>query len=576
MPTILELFKGKEKDTAVKADTQSFVGTETSGLRVRSAAELPNPVLYGNEVIRITSRTTPLLDDMKGDVGGGGLIGKGLSKLTGGKIKSLSGISTTFNKALGIPVTYIPTRLIGKIEGEIPTDPKAAMKAALKGAIGPNSQDPITKDLVGANGTLLGKLLKKSGGGTPKTIVKNVAGEALSEAKDALRGALFGSTNDIGPNKIKNKDGSPFNDDKGNTYSEKIKQSKSFLSEGNADDFKSSMKWSTAYGIDLRKVSPIHGIRRDGIPLFGTFPGRFGKSEYAFQAENNQPVQKYAPTERLNYSKVQKEEEGRSKTLLERGMTTYGDVINMGNPYNTTIGENGPGTTKDTVTVDGFGPVNDLIPLFIGRYGSTTYPKMAFRCAINGLTETTSPSWSSNNFVGNPYKYYIFETVERSVSFNLQIYCMNPVELANNWSKLTNLTKLAYPLVENNMAHPNFIEFTLGDMYRDKACIMESLSYTFPDNGTWETDIEGLLLPKFVDVAITLKFVETIENGSVRGLYAYPKNGEGVTSEHKLYENANNIEYYTTDNDGNLKLGSKTTFKDDTAAGKKRTVKIKI
>ena len=89
----------------------------------------------------------------------------------------------------------------------------------------------------------------------------------------------------------------------------------------------------------------------------------------------------------------------------------------------------------------------------------------------------------------------------------------------------------SYPLIENNMAHPNFTEFTLGDMYRDKVCIVESLSYTFPDSGTWETDVKGLLLPKFIDVAITLKFVENIEDGSIRGLYSFPKNGYATTTE---------------------------------------------
>ena len=175
---------------------------------------------------------------------------------------------------------------------------------------------------------------------------------------------------------------------------------------------------------------------------------------------------------------------------------------------------------------------------------------IAFRCSITCLTETSSPSWASNNFVGNPYKYYIFESVERSVSFNLQVYAQNPLELANNWSKLSNLTKLSYPLIENNMAHPNFTEFTLGDMYIDKVCIVESLSYTFPDNGTLETDVAGLLLPKFIDVAITLKFVENIEDGSIRGLYSFPKNCEGVTSQHEIYATPNKIEYFVTDENG--------------------------
>ena len=286
--------------------------------------------------------------------------------------------------------------------------------------------------------------------------------------------------------------------------------------------------------------------------------------------ENAKPAQPYSPLKDENYSKKYSKTDTKALTLQERGLDNSGDTIAKGDPYTTTV------NTKDgTVTVEGFSPVKDLVPLFIGRYKSKTYPMMAFRCSITGLTETSSPSWASNNFVGNPYKYYIFESVERSVSFNLQVYAQNPLELANNWSKLSNLTKLSYPLIENNMAHPNFTEFTLGDMYRDKVCIVESLSYTFPDSGTWETDVKGLLLPKFIDVAITLKFVENIEDGSIRGLYSFPKNGEGVTSQHEIYKTPANIEYYINNVDGELKKGSKDDYK-DAGVGVRKTIKIKV
>lgn len=562
----------------------NFAEQELNGLRIRSAVELPNPVLYGNEVIRITSRTTPLLDDMKGDIGGGGLIGGALSKLTGGAVKSVSGIATAFNKALGIPITYIPTRLIGKIEGEPPTDPKAALKAVTSGNLGPNSQEPITRDLVGANGTELGKLLKKSGGGNPKTIVKNVAGEAIEKAKSKIRGALFGDNKEVGPNKVGRNKGAASTDD--NPYSKQLKDSPSYTSEGTKDDFEYSDS-KTSNGIDLSKVSPIYGVRRAGSPPLpgpiarlavatGTalpVVGRFGDTEYAFQAPNKEPVQNYSPIEGQHYTQLYKDQDDREKTLVERGITTNGDVIGLGDPYTTTVD-----TESGEVTVEGFAPVKDLIPLFIGRHRSNTYPMMAFRCSITGLTETSSPSWQSNNFVGNPYKYYIFETVERSVSFNLQVYCQNPLELANNWSKLSNLTKLSYPLIEDNMAHPNFVEFTLGDMYKNKVCVMDSLTYTFPDNGTWETNVEGLLLPKFVDVNMTLKFVENIEDGSIRGLYSYPKNLSSdteVSSQHEIYANPSNIEYFVVDQDGNLKKGDKKGFADATSEDKRRVIKIK-
>lgn len=591
MPTILELFQNKDSFkygtvySDVKEDKETFVGTELSGLRVRSAAELPNPVLYGNEVIRITSRTTPLLDDMKGDVGGGGLVGGALSKLTGGAVKSVSGIATQFNKMLGIPITYIPTRLIGKIEGEPPTDPKAALKAVMSGNLGPHSQEPITKKLVGANGTELGKLLKQSGGGNPKTIVKNVAGAALDKAKDKLRGALFGDNKDIGPNKVGRNKGAASTDDK--TYSEKMKDSPSKNSEGSKDDFTDILPGTTSAGIDLSKVSPIYGVRRAGTPQLpgpmaklmaatGFVPekeGRFGKTEYGLDTNTKQPAQKYSPIEGQKYSEVYRDREDKAKTLVERGLSNSSDTIALGDPYTSTID-----TESGEVTVEGFSPVKDLVPFFIGRYNSTTYPMMAFRCNITGLTETSSPTWNSNNFIGNPYKYYIFETVERSISFNLQVYCQNPLELANNWSKLSNLTKLSYPLIEDNMAHPNFTQFTLGDMYKDKVCILEALTYTFPDNGTWETDIEGLLLPKFVDVALTLKFVENIEDGSVRGLYSYPKNLSSdteVSSQHGIYENESNIEYFINNADGELEKRSKDDYI-SAPLGTKKTIKIKV
>ena len=90
-----------------------------------------------------------------------------------------------------------------------------------------------------------------------------------------------------------------------------------------------------------------------------------------------------------------------------------------------------------------------------------------------------------------------------------------------------------------------------------------------------ETNIEGLLLPKFVSSSISLKFVENIEDGSVRGLYSYPKNltdENDVSSQHAIYKNPNKIEYYITNPEGELKKGTK----DDYINGRtRRTIKIK-
>ena len=67
----------------------------------------------------------------------------------------------------------------------------------------------------------------------------------------------------------------------------------------------------------------------------------------------------------------------------------------------------------------------DLIPFWISGLDSS---KQHF-LVITGLSETSTPTWSGGKFVGNPYNYYTYEGVERSVTFNLNIYCMSQYEL---------------------------------------------------------------------------------------------------------------------------------------------------
>jgi hypothetical protein len=579
--TLEEIYKDKNSFklgtdySLVKTDTETRFEQETGGIRISSLVEINNPLIYGNEATRIGLRSTPLTEDMlanrnNGEDGGGdgGAIGKGLSKITGGKVNSLSEVrgkaNTFLQSKLGLPITQIPSRIVTKIDGSNDF----------------NSSTQITPELIGGQGNALGGILKGMRG-NPSTMGKQALAGGVNLAKDKLRGALFGNPDTIGDNNP-GPVAAVYNtseEHKNYSYTSKI------TDEITKDSFKDTP-------LDLSLVSPIHGVKR---PAKGdNQSGVFGRnSKFALSVSNAESAQSYSPVDKENYSSVYKERDDKAKTLQERGLSNAGDVIAMGDPYTSKVN-----VETGEVDIPGFGKVKDLVPLFIGRYDSTTYPMMAFRCAITGLTETSSPSWASNNFVGNPYKYYIFESVERSVSFNLQIYSQSPLELANNWSKLTNLTKLSYPLIEKNMAHPNFTQFTLGDMYKDKVCIVESLSYTFPDNGTWETNIEGLILPKFIDVAITLKFVENIADGSIdgadtpgnNGLYSYPKNdnatghdlrtGDGagtIASQHQIYENADRyIKYHTIGENGETNEVSKNIYADERAAGKRVGIKIKV
>jgi hypothetical protein len=186
--------------------------------------------------------------------------------------------------------------------------------------------------------------------------------------------------------------------------------------------------------------------------------------------------------------------------------------------------------------------------------------RVRFRATVSGLTETFSPAWESNKFVGNPFNFYTYNSIERSVTFTFKVFSLNYEEHKKAWLRLSFLSSLVYPqsYVNKNYVTPPFIKFTLGDMYKDKSAFIESLTYTIDDNTTWETglkqihdknDVEWIysktearittstdpnitadgsyILPKIIEVAMTLKIIETpkemydMDNSGIKVLYGF-------------------------------------------------------
>ena len=576
MPTILELFqgssnnitpspseffpvqkkfKGSTQEKSVKANTETLIEEETKGIRIKTAVELNNPRLYGNESVRIMNRTTKSVEDMKGSTGGssatGGLIGKGLGALTGGKITSISGVRDFVNTKLGIPSNAIPT-YVNKT-GELQKGKEQDTMITLA---------KIKND---AKGTLLGQLLKQSGGGTPATIGKQILGKGISLGKEKLRGFLFGQPTQMGVNNSKPANGG-WDYSSQSTYSTQIRQARAqndapsvegidktksdALKKANdikqkgqeklgnligsaKDKLKGTSKQTTTPAIDkavesqtqlkttptselpytktldgykneggdekltridLSLVSPVYGVDRKSTS------GKYGTSDYAFQdVKNNTGV--YSPyNPNSSYSSTKK-----NNLETYHGIKNGSDIINASGIFSKEAND----YLND----------RDLIPLWIQdkRNSNTAH----FRAIISGLSETVSPSWSTNKFFGNPFNFYTYDSVERSVSFTLTMYCLNPDELSKMWTKIEFLTDMTYPTINSlksgkRFASPPIINFRLGDTYDGKVGFIESLTYNIPDNGTWETVADGALLPKLVEINIGIKFIETADTSAIK------------------------------------------------------------
>lgn len=538
MPTILELFRNKQlnfpsgetADGAVKKDTETLLEQETSGIRIKSAVELNNPLIYGNEAIRIANRTTSTVESMKsqtgGEAGDGGLIGKGLGKLTGGKVSSISQARDAVNSKLGIPTTTNPSRL----EGEI---------------IKISSDTAITKDNVGQGlqGTGLGNFLKDTGGGNPKTIGKQALGKGIGLVKDKIRGKLFGSPQSIGEVVGEQIETEYTNT---NPYTKVLKEERKYFEEGGEiTEGENPIPFGnkSLEQIDLRLVSPIYGVqRKDNEGYFGKQPGQGSESDsYGFVNRKN-------PKGVQSFNSPTKPYSGKSGDPQIKSLETYSgvgrtDTINaLSKADEYTVNDDG------SYQIGGE-TIQDLIPLHIGKLGDKP---TIFRSTVTGISETVTPSWSGKKFVGNPYSYYTYDGIERSVTFTIKIYCMSPIELQSNWERLTNLTKMAYPsITSGRKVNPPIIQFRLGDIYVGKIGFIDSLSHTIPDGSNWETDGDFGYLPKLIDCSITIKFIEN-ENATA-ALYGYKKSKAAIEQLNEERESNNVSLGNRTNADGSLK-----------------------
>ena len=157
--------------------------------------------------------------------------------------------------------------------------------------------------------------------------------------------------------------------------------------------------------------------------------------------------------------------------------------------------------------------------------------------------ESFSPGWNSNKFIGNPFNFYTYEGIERSVSFSFKIFSLNPKEHKIAWSKLNFLTSLVYPQTyegEAGYITAPFLKLTIGDMYKRKEGFIESLSYGIDDSTPWNTedvydsvdgevDTKGYRLPRIINVETTFKFIET-RNNTETGKYPFSLESQNETT----------------------------------------------
>ena len=542
MPTILELFRGSTFDTDVDSKSKegkgtlfsqvkSFAEQETTGVRVKSAVELNNPLIYGNEATRIALRSTPDMDKMRTDEGDGGLIGGTITK-----------VRDKVNSKLKVPQTLIPSSYTKTTQDKTLNDPKLGVQSGYL--------NRISEIKTAGEGSFIGGLLS---GGNPKTIAKQAAGNLLKEAKGKVRDALF-KNNPFAKEKPEKKgiestaefDSFSLQNEANKNIYETTSEKNDSYSEQSLNNVKETDSDSGEFGILNLYKGNEDTIKQLRVGRGYTNPS--GKMKVGIN-----PKTKFEGVEPLDAdfkADDKKYNQGKIAQVFEtKGFRNDADKINQSGIYK----EEGM-NAEVTKLNDG---ELDFVPLKFKNVKTNEVTN--FRGTITGLSETISPSWDSAKFSGNPFDFYTYTGVSRNVTFNFTVYPMNAYELVNNWTKLGFLTSLCYPLAyqggDLGSVSAPFIFFTLGDMYKNRFSYIDSLQYTIPDTSNWQMDADvagydpklddegsgryfskfgvnnpikpnkNYKLPHLIEVAITIQLVEARANTEDRGkLYSFKPN----------------------------------------------------
>jgi hypothetical protein len=504
--------------------SETLLEEELTGARIIRIAS--SPFIYGNELTRLTLRSTPLLEKMRestgGNVGGGGLLGGLISK---GR--------DFVNDKLGIPSGVIPTKVIGfdSISQKGETQNRMIDLAEIKKS---------------GEGKLLGKFLKGTGGGNIKDIGKQALGNAIKLGKDALRGLLFGGASTTGFNGaslagLKNTtinygsftqpagninrtpDKNGIIDVEGLMYSKTFdlklpqKIGASGLMWGfqvTSQDGVNSMGVDTRIGLDKNKqIDPKLTDKLDFVDISdeGGLGGRYSKALKDLDTPDRILFSSNPSRAGKFFGSKEKEIAKGDFITTKKGIYPFSDIINKTKVFT--------GEDKITGTGDALDDF-DFVPLKF--YSPVQKKTVQFRATLSGMSETFSPSWESHKFTGSPFSNYTYSGIERSVSFNFKVYSLNANEHKIGWDKINFLNSLVFPqgYYGSSAVQPPFIKLTIGDLYKKQDAFIESLSHTWDDNTPWNiTDEESPDLSFLVNAGLTNK--QTAQNAKALDMKGY-------------------------------------------------------
>lgn len=141
-------------------------------------------------------------------------------------------------------------------------------------------------------------------------------------------------------------------------------------------------------------------------------------------------------------------------------------------------------------------PINDLVQFRIAIVNNgTTEGRNAqylhFRAYIGGFTDSYGASWNDIQYVGRGNKFKNYAGFSRDISMNFTVFAASKAELIPMFTKLNYLaSSLAPDYTSAGFMRGNMVRMTVGGYLHETPGVLTALTYTIPDDTTWEIAID--------------------------------------------------------------------------------------
>jgi hypothetical protein len=136
---------------------------------------------------------------------------------------------------------------------------------------------------------------------------------------------------------------------------------------------------------------------------------------------------------------------------------------------------------------------------------------MIFRAYVTQFSDSVDADWNGIKYAGRGEQFYVYGGFSRKISISFKVAALSVVEMEPMYQKLNYLMGNLMPDYNGTLMRGPLVKMTVGNWLDGQAGILNSLSYTIPQDSPWEislgedltTGVGTLILPHIVEVNMT-------------------------------------------------------------------------